>query len=363
MFSATREELESLHVGLRDIYSNHDLDTLGPAAARAARRLVPCEIAVYNELDPLRQRIIGIADPPEATADVVRISPAWEKFMHQHPLVEHFRRLPNDQPRKISDFVSIEVFRRTDLYREALSQVGISFQMVVTMPAPQPLVVGISLNRAHEDFSEQDRGRLELLRPHLRQAYENAALVSDLRRQLGRAENALDRLQRGLITLDPSARLLDATPTAARFLYDWLGVGRIASAGLPEELALWAQEQIARLQLAQTNPKPPSPWIHSGPGGQLCGRVVQGSNAREYLLILHESKPLTSAEPFEGLGLTRRQAEIVLQLVNNLDATAIAGLLGISERTVQKHLQLIYAKLGVSSRTGAVIRALEWVRL
>lgn len=36
----------------------------------------------------------------------------------------------------------------------------------------------------------------------------------------------------------------------------------------------------------------------------------------------------------------------------------IAALLGLSHRTVQKHLERIYEKLGVETRTAAVMRAL-----
>jgi DNA-binding CsgD family transcriptional regulator len=36
----------------------------------------------------------------------------------------------------------------------------------------------------------------------------------------------------------------------------------------------------------------------------------------------------------------------------------IAALLGCSHRTVQKHLQRLYVKLGVETRTAAVMRSL-----
>jgi len=66
-------------------------------------------------------------------------------------------------------------------------------------------------------------------------------------------------------------------------------------------------------------------------------------------------------QPFEPqrLGLTRRQSE-VLQLVRMGHTNAkIAQLLGISERTVAHHLENVYRRLDVSTRTAAVRRADE----
>jgi DNA-binding NarL/FixJ family response regulator len=56
--------------------------------------------------------------------------------------------------------------------------------------------------------------------------------------------------------------------------------------------------------------------------------------------------------------------EVIQLLAEGLSNKEIAGLLFISPRTVNFHLDNIYSKLGVSSRTEAVIYALRhgWVR-
>ncbi|MCS6283946.1 MAG: helix-turn-helix transcriptional regulator [Nitrospira sp.] len=57
--------------------------------------------------------------------------------------------------------------------------------------------------------------------------------------------------------------------------------------------------------------------------------------------------------------LTQRERE-VLELLTNGDSTReLAQRMGISSRTVQKHLQRIYAKLGVKGRTAAALAALR----
>lgn len=57
-------------------------------------------------------------------------------------------------------------------------------------------------------------------------------------------------------------------------------------------------------------------------------------------------------------GLTPRESEVMHWLACAKTDAEIAALLSISPRTVQKHLEHIYVKLGVETRTAAVMRAL-----
>jgi DNA-binding CsgD family transcriptional regulator len=55
--------------------------------------------------------------------------------------------------------------------------------------------------------------------------------------------------------------------------------------------------------------------------------------------------------------LTPREAEVLHWLAQGKSDAQIGAILGTSRRTVQKHLQNLYAKLGVENRTAAVVRA------
>lgn len=57
--------------------------------------------------------------------------------------------------------------------------------------------------------------------------------------------------------------------------------------------------------------------------------------------------------------LSEREVEILKTLAKDLSNKEIAARLGISDRTVQQHLSNIFSKLGVASRTGAVLKALQ----
>jgi DNA-binding CsgD family transcriptional regulator len=68
--------------------------------------------------------------------------------------------------------------------------------------------------------------------------------------------------------------------------------------------------------------------------------------------------PAQSPAPIDAC-LTAREREVLHWLGGGKTDRDIAAILGISPRTVHKHLQRIYEKLGVETRTAAVVRALN----
>jgi DNA-binding NarL/FixJ family response regulator len=67
----------------------------------------------------------------------------------------------------------------------------------------------------------------------------------------------------------------------------------------------------------------------------------------------------SSPAPLEALGLTGREAEVLLWVAQGKTNSEIATIIGAAENTVKKHLQNIFEKLGLESRNSAAMRALE----
>ena len=76
------------------------------------------------------------------------------------------------------------------------------------------------------------------------------------------------------------------------------------------------------------------------------------------MLWLEERLGLRSPARFANLPLTARERDVLHWLAAGKTDREIAAILGVSVRTVQKHLERIYPKLGVETRTAAVMRAL-----
>jgi len=74
----------------------------------------------------------------------------------------------------------------------------------------------------------------------------------------------------------------------------------------------------------------------------------------------HGFKPdFASAKPLEKLGLTEREAEVLLWVAQGKSNGDIAIILGMAEATVKRHLSNLFPKLGVEGRNAATIQALE----
>ncbi len=76
--------------------------------------------------------------------------------------------------------------------------------------------------------------------------------------------------------------------------------------------------------------------------------------ANEFLLRLaRDTSSDSPAEFSKELGLTTREGEVLSWLSKARPNRDIAQILGLSPRTIDKHLEQIYAKLGVENRTAA----------
>ncbi len=75
------------------------------------------------------------------------------------------------------------------------------------------------------------------------------------------------------------------------------------------------------------------------------------------VVVMERERPQPSATSIASLGLTRRQAEVLACAARGMTNPQIAGDLFLSRRTVQRHLEQVYDRLGVHTRTAAAAMA------
>ena len=296
--------------------------------------LIRSDIASYNEVDPKRRRAYFHSNPVETMFE--GSEQILERYMDQNPLVVHHARTGDGAARKWSDFITQRELHSTDLYNELFRPLEVEREMVATLPSRPPVLVGIVLMRNGRDFDERDRSILDLLRPHLANAYANA----EARETVAAMEQALPG--DNVVVLGPHRRIRYASSHAVELLGFF---GESPPLLLPEPLE----------QLAMT--------VTPIPGGELRtardGRRVVARFASASVLLLREEGTSITSERLLRLGLSRREAEVLALVAAGHRNAAIGVQLEITERTVKKHLEAIYEKLRVRSRTQASALAFE----
>jgi DNA-binding CsgD family transcriptional regulator len=232
-----------------DVYGLLEIEEFRTGLLSALREAMPCDWVSLNEVGSKPEEIFSIVEPPLDS----RWHDVWAEHGLENPLVVRFSQTRDGRPFRFSDIVSQDELHALTLYREFYGPIGLEYQIAFTLPARSEQILGIALSRCEHDFSDSERELLEIARPHLIQAYNNAVHHSRL------------------LYAHVNGERLDAPPIA---------------------------ELLTR-------------------------------------------------------GLTRREAEVVSLAAGGSADREIAHTLQISHRTVQKHLQRAYAKLGVAGRAEA----------
>ncbi|HVA00788.1 MAG TPA: LuxR C-terminal-related transcriptional regulator [Terriglobia bacterium] len=342
---------------LREIYQPRNLEAFHRHAILALLVLVSADTICYDEIDSRQGRVDCIVEPDHG--GFPRYRPAFDHHIHEHPVARHYFETRDGRAMKISDFLSRRQFHALGLYNEFYRRVGIEHQMAAVLPASAPLAIGVTLNRVRPDFTEPDRLCLDLLRPHLIQAYRNAEAVTLSEHELGLMACGFDKLRRGIVLLDSQRRVRLMSSGARQTLGEFFGEAALRNQRLPADLEQWVREQEGFLTVAGV-PAPRQPLCIERGEKRLWVRLVADSN-QKLLLLENEAEDLSPAV-CQGLGLSKREAEVLAWVCQGKTNPEIAAILTLSVRTVEKHLEHILEELGVETRTAAARLALEILR-
>lgn len=164
---------------------------------------------------------------------------------------------------------------------------------------------------------------------------------------------ALDVAERYLFAVNGQGRMLWATPQAQRLLNEQLGLQIEETFILPAAQVAWlVAADASQAALLATDWQAQGSRLHLHHLGKL--------GPDEFLLRLTlETKAAALVDHLKELGLTVRETEVLSWLSKGKTNRDIAQILGLSPRTIDKHLEQIYAKLGVENRTAAAAIAVR----
>ncbi|MBE7367636.1 response regulator transcription factor [Ramlibacter pallidus] len=155
------------------------------------------------------------------------------------------------------------------------------------------------------------------------------------------AREAVDVAGMGAVVLDVQGRIAWRSPQATRWLEAAFG-----ARGLAE-----ASEWLASIGTGSEAARP------LAVGERLVARHMGAGSFSETMLLLRVGAAGAPAPRGLNASLTPREAEVLSWLAKGKTNRDIGDILGLSPRTVNKHLEHIYEKLGVETRTAAVAAA------
>jgi DNA-binding CsgD family transcriptional regulator len=308
------------------------------------RALVDCHRIGYNEVDLPRQRFVVVFDPPQQ--DIGQsLYTSFARLMHEHPVITYFDRTGDGQALKISDFLNAEEYHERALYRECYRHVEVEDQLSFAVQISPGFMIGIAFNRPDRGFEEKDRLRLNLVRPHVVQAYLHAAELAGQEQRKIDLESVLRENGQGMIAADAEGRVLHSTPGAFERLAHYLPLPHSDAEHLPRRLIDWMRDE------KPDGTVPPLVLIHES--ARLIVRRVQSEDRS--LLLLAEESGLTISRRLKRFALTPRESEVLHWIAEGKSNAEIATILGLTPGTVKLHVERILTKLGVENRTAAAL--------
>lgn len=209
MAQLTHRDLMKLQFCIRDIYACLDIERISSRIVSAVSKVIPSIVVLYGKYsygkDVVDQSVF--VEEMASHGDFERMD-AFARHAHEHPFInilcfQRTRPHPfrNDMERalrkqplgltavKISDVLKDRQFHSLALFNEFFRPNGIKYQLGMPVSCGNGFHTAVCFNRDKLDFSEKDRLMLNLIGPHIIQAYGNAesyAKARDAKGVLGR---------------------------------------------------------------------------------------------------------------------------------------------------------------------------------
>jgi DNA-binding CsgD family transcriptional regulator len=302
-------------------------DPFRPPFLEQLEELIGAEWTGYEERDFVSPRCLVQHDYPEVAADN-EFDPDAARSFQEDPLRLYYLG-GRFNAISLSHLLPRRELERTHFHELVLAPLGITDSLAVAIPSPASHSKRFLFDRHGGHFSKRDRTVLDYLQPHFGRLWRAAQTRRRLCAAISGLELAAAQDTRGVILLAPDGHIDFASPPGRRLMREYFGP--LHGTELPLALAEWLKSGAPTLRV------------------RLNDRHLTVGRSGDALLL---------EEARDELGITPRQREILEWVARGKTNSEIAEALWITPTTVRKHLENIYAKLGVHRRTAAVTRLL-----
>ena len=180
-------------------------------------------------------------------------------------------------------------------------------------------------------------------------------------RERRQARSALDAFGYASITVRVSdGRLMWQTPLARDLLMEYYGTDAPTT---PIPVLNWLRRHVGSKEVLR---EPPRLSIEIGPKRltfRLHQQIGDSEGGGDWLIIMQETSDESVIEVMAlSFKLTPKEAEVLYWVVKGKINRDIGDIVGSSPMTVKKHLEHVYAKLGVETRTAAAGMVMSRIR-
>lgn len=352
----TEDMLRRVLAAAYDLHRHRDAATFPARLVRVLAQVVPCDSAVLVSVDAASGEYRLDTWPERQFEHLDRVEVA-RLHSAEHPFVAHCRRSRSVRAFRLGDLAPREAFLRSAVHASLYRFLGIEHQLLMLVASPDARWRAVVLNRRATDFSEEERAALESLWSHITLAQRN------LRRSPGSRAPALPAGApddaSGVIVIRSSGAVTLCTEQARVWLAEYFDAVFVArGVTLPPPLMQWAKQRIEdegrgkRLRVVRRDAFVVSRGDHC-----LVADLIVDHGKDLHLIRLEKVALNAPATNLEALGITPREAEVLSWVAQGKTNREVGMILGSSARTVQKHLEHIFQKIGVESRTAAILKA------
>lgn len=348
MMSLPQKDYRAILDFLHEINTIQTTDAFLQKVITGLSTIVAGDLVSCFESGPTEEDLVVCFSDPQ----YLKYFPAWMRSCNDLPGWGLVLQSGDRSWHSVSDYLSETAYHRTALYNEVGRHVKIEDNLGTLSVISANIVVAFSINRDRRSFKENDRRKLNLLQPHLIQAWCNNKRVTNLHDQINGYAQTLEARAEGIVILDGKRKVRHITTRALRSTEKYFGA-LTGSDHLPKRLHDWVCRHGRPQYGLETAPRRPL-IIEHAEGSELTVSCVPCRDGVS--LILQER---TLACDLTALGLTRRESDVLLWVTRGKSNEEIGLILGMRLGTVKKHMEHIFQKLGVESRTAAAAKALS----
>jgi DNA-binding CsgD family transcriptional regulator/GAF domain-containing protein len=241
---------------------------------------------------------------------------------------------------------------------------GLRFMRIVRVTEPGGISATLNIARAQPDFTAAQGALLDRVGGHFRRALRNHIALERERLRASIAEDMMERLAFGWLTLDAGGCVVETSPEAKRILQHDCGL-RIARSGrltasraqvdrkLTEAIRVLAAAPSERPRALEINR---DPWVDMllTPIGNRVESMGRTPVMIAYLQGDNQSAAGRHEQIAELFGLLPSEARLALALSRGMSIAEAGESLGLTLETARNYSKKIYAKMGARGQTDLI---------